>query len=315
VTLSLGSLGAYSGRVQMGTNAYGLSGKVGLDGSVQASVKRKNASPLSLAFRLDLTNGTERLAGIVSDGFWSADLQGGRGVPNPGISAAFRKKFTFLIPSTSPEAPAAPGFGFVSLDDAGRMRLVGSLSDGTPITQAVPLFKDGDWPVYVPLYGGMGVLIGWLHFETTGVNNPIGALHWIRPAQSLAKRFPAGFTNEAPVAGTLYLPVTNFVQFGWTNGLIAFSGSDLTGPFTNRITLLPSNRVQNNSANLLSLRVSLATGNFSGSVRPPGTDVAVSFQGVLQNLFGQSPAVGYGYFLGSSHAGTVVIQPAAPPPP
>lgn len=53
------------------------------------------------------------------------------------------------------------------MDKAGHILLRGELPDGTDINQSATLSSHGEWPLYVPLSGGRGSLLGWMHFSDT----------------------------------------------------------------------------------------------------------------------------------------------------
>ena len=158
--------------------------------------------------------------------------------------------------------------------------------------------------MYVPLYGGAGSVWGWMQFDG---NNPAatvgGTLNCIRPMRSGAIYYPGGFTNTVAADGSRYAAPanTNTRVINLTNGVVWFDGGNLTGPFTNLVTLTASNRVINGSANSLSLSVTTSNGIFSGSVKVPGTTRTNTFKGALL----QDMDSGYGYFLGPSQSGSV----------
>jgi hypothetical protein len=180
----------------------------------------------------------------------------------------------------------------------------GGLADGFAWSESQPVSSAGDWAVYVPLYGGIGSIWGWLQFDT---NHPAataldGTLSWIRPVRPGATYYQAGFTNNHIAAsGSRYTAPTNPNPrvIALTNGVVFFEYGNLSVPFTNYVTLTSSNRVI--STNLMSLGIALADGTFSGSVKVPGTTRTNTFKGALL----QDANSGYGYFLGTNQSGRV----------
>ena len=80
-----------------------------------------------------------------------------------------------------------------------------------------------------------------------------------------------------------------------------FDGGNLSAPFTNLVTLTPSNRVINASPNSLTFNFTASNGTFSGSVKVPGALRTNSFKGALL----QDLDSGYGYFLGTNQSGSI----------
>ena len=68
------------------------------------------------------------------------------------------------------------------VDKAGRLRLSGELADGTKISQSVPVSPNGEWPLYVSLYGGKGSILSWITFADRTTDQLTGLLNWTKPA-------------------------------------------------------------------------------------------------------------------------------------
>jgi hypothetical protein len=92
----------------------------------------------------------------------------------------------------------------------------------------------------------------------------------------------------------------------FTNGFAAFSGGNLSAPFTNSVALTSSNKISNQSENRLTLSIALATGAFNGSVVPPGSTKSMSFKGVVL----QKQNAGFGLFSGTNQTGAMTLQAA-----
>ena len=271
-----------------------------------------STNPLVLSLSLDLTNGTEQITGTVSEEtssntVWIANLIADRAVfdarTHPSPQAG---KYTLIIPvdTNSAAGPGGDGFGTVTVNPAGTVLFNGTLADGTKVTQKTTLSKDGQWPFYVSLYKGKGSLISWVTFTNETDTDLDGLFNWFKQTQT-AKYYPGGFTNEAMVAGSRFVPptVTNLV-INITNGIAGFTNGNLTLDFTNHVMLDAKGKVFNQGANKLSLSISKSSGTFSGSVTPPGGGKAVSFKGALL----QKQNHGSGFFLGTNQSGRVSLQ-------
>jgi plastocyanin len=305
-TLNLADHGAYSASLKRGTNSYSFSGQFNA-----AGIASKTVNGWVVYLTLDLA-GAERITGTVSTGTWAADLLANRYVFNSLTNPAsqFMGKYTLIIPggANSAESPSGHGYGAVTVGPGGYVALSGTLADNFAWSQNVPLSHGGQWACYVPLYGGQGSVWSWLLFDTNQPSAEInGTLSWIRPARPGATYYPLGFTNDAEAQGSRYTAPTNATTrvINLTNGLVIFDGGNLSGPFTNVMTLTATNRFINGSSNSLSFSLVRSNGTFSGSVEVPGTTRTNTFKGA----FLQDQDSGYGYFLGTNQSGSVFLGP------
>jgi hypothetical protein len=90
-----------------------------------------------------------------------------------------------------------------------------------------------------------------------------------------------------------------------TNGIVYFEGGNLTGPFTNVVALVATNRVLNGSSNALTVSLTVSNGTFTGKVTVPGTTRTNTFKGAVL----QDADSGYGFFLGTNQSGRVFFGP------
>jgi len=306
-TVTLNAKGAYTGSLQLAGRRYSLSGQ--MDSSTARASKtvlRPGASSLSVEFGLDSAPESQRVTGTISDGQWVAQLMAGRAVFNARTNPApYAGSYTLVFPGTNgvDSAPAGNGFGTVRVDTGGRVKLVGSLADGTPVSQSIPVARDGQWPFYASLYGGKGSTLGWLNLTNRATDDLNGTVSWIKEPQPQTKRFANGFTNGLiPAIGSAYAPTIPVINL--PTGAAVFTGGDLP-PFTNIVSLSSNNKLLNQSPNSLTLNVVLPTGAFNGSVTAPGATRKTPFKGV----FLRKANAGYGYFLGTDQSGSVVIAP------
>ncbi|MGA2867517.1 MAG: LamG-like jellyroll fold domain-containing protein, partial [Verrucomicrobiota bacterium] len=307
-TITVTPKGKYTGSLRLAGARYPLSGQFDSDGVSYVSILRQDLSVVSLQLLIDLTQGTDRLTGLVTAGLWAAELAADRAVFDGRTSLAPQAgRYTLIIPGTNSTAgPTGDSYGTLTVDGAGNIRLTASLADGTPLSQAVPVSKNGQWPLYAPLYSGQGLILGWLSFPPGPKDDFKGDVIWIKPTTSKARYYPAGFLIQTTASGSVYSPPgrgTNVL--GETSLTLALTGGNLAEGITNQFTLNVNNRVTNHSSNRLSLTFLPSTGSFKGSVVDPVGLKSIPFNGVVL----QNRGVGAGYFLGSNRGGQVFIAP------
>jgi hypothetical protein len=313
-TVNVTSKGAFSGNLQIGGARLSTSGQFDATGNCTKLLKRGNTISLTVHFQLDLasTTNADRIGGSVGDaaGTWWAPLEGDRSVFNAKSRPAPQQgSYTMLIAGTNGSAslPAGDGYGTVSVDKAGKIRFAGSLADGTKVTQAGSVSKNGDWPFYLSLYGGQGSMLNWLTFAPTTTNDLAGSLVWIKPTSLKTKYYPAGFALNLPAWAFRYTPPargSNVLPFNTANLLLI--GGDAALNLTNQITIGANNRVNGPMGSKLSLTFTPASGLFKGTLLTSPGSKPVPFNGVVL----QTTSIARGYFLGTSQSGKVLLTPA-----
>jgi hypothetical protein len=318
VTARTTDRGTYSGRLRIGARSYGFSGRLGLDGRATNSVRRGRTNlPFGLELDLNLGQPMERLTGRVIDETWTAELAAHRAVFSARANPApYRGRYTLLLPANgSPGTPEGDGYGAVNVTAGGAARFVGSLADGTPLSQGAAVSPEGWWPVYAPLHRGAGSVLSWVSFATnTAVlgGNPVqtdlaGDWRWLKPGLPTARYYPAGFTNLLAAVGSRYTPPVGATNGALTfsNGVVSFRGGSLAEPFTNTVLRAPNDRVTNQESNQLGLTIVRGNGLFSGRVSLPGTRTSMPFKGAIF----QNGDFGSGYFLLTNASGPVWLGP------
>jgi len=311
-TLTLTARGTFSLRMRSNGKSYALSGQFNLDGRAVGIARDRFRNALMVELQSDLATGTDRITGRISNGMWLADLVADRAVFHARTNRAtrFAGKYTVVIPgSTNGVAgPGGDGFGTATVSLGGIVKMSGTLADNTRSSQRVSVSTNGHWPFYVSLYGGKGSLLSWMAFTNRPADDLHGLLSWIKPSLPSAKYYPAGFTNEIELIGSLYRPpvgrTNHAVQI--TNGMVVFSGGNLNVAFTNQVRIGANNKVTNDSPNKLTLTLVPSSGLFRGTVTMPGTNKTFTFTGVLL----QKQTNGSGFFLGTNQSGRVHFQPA-----
>jgi hypothetical protein len=295
--IEVSGAGGFSGNLLLGGADVPVAGKFSQSGFAKIVTKRgAGQSPVTTFLQLDFTN--QAINGIVSNDTFSADLTGNQDVfsrENP--ASAFMGQYTFIIPGQSNAAvgPFGDSYGIVNIDDTGKVKLTGSLADGTTVSESGAISKDGYWPLYIKLYGGKGSLWGWNYVLNRTLNSsPL--LSWISETNSARSAVGrAGFTNQAAnLTGGIY--VTNFY---FPSGMpITLAGGNLENPIT--VTNFPD------SATVLTLETNKKTGVISGTFANPSDPAkTVKFNVVIVEGLGQAA----GYFLGPTQSGSIKIGP------
>jgi hypothetical protein len=260
---------------------------------------------------LNLTNGY--LDGFVASPDFFANLQAFRAVAKlTSNSAVIPGTNVFTIPGNHGAAtncqPGGDSYASFTLSSSGAVNLIGSLADNTPFSESTQvatnyLSTNGVWPLYAPLYGGKGVILGWL--TNNSPSSFLGTALWTKPAK-IGSYYTNGIytvvTNNNLVATNNYMLITNassalFVPPVKGNQYrIAFGGASLTNGFTNIVTFTTNGLFTNlpgGQAPKLLITLNSKTGVLTGSFTPPsglGTNK-------LYGAFTSPTVGGSGYFL------------------
>jgi hypothetical protein len=309
-TVSVTARGSYSGSLRLGTNRWAFTGLLDFQCQATNALRLNATNALSLQLRVGGADQLDQISGRLTDGFWVSTLSGDRAVFNSRTNpASYAGAYTLILPGQDgdPSLPSGDGFGTVQVSSNGLATFVGTVADGTAVSQSAPLSRQGLWPLYVPLYSGRGSLLSWVAFTNQPNDDFHGLLSWIKPANPAARYYPAGFTNLCQALGSAYrrpATSTNHV-LNLTNASVVFSGGNLVADFTNSVALGLNSQITNLSSNRLTLSFSLFTGAFKGSATDPATGKALPFSGAVF----QKQNAGYGFLLGTNQAGRVSLTP------
>ncbi|HEY3863334.1 MAG TPA: hypothetical protein VGO59_15755 [Verrucomicrobiae bacterium] len=264
-----------------------------------------------------LLTGYVGLIGSLADtNGYLADIEGQLSTYNTNILAGL---YNLAITPASADPSQAPGgysYGTATVNNkkgsAGNVALALNLADGTTpaVSFSSALARDGTCPFYASLYGGYGIILGWLHFSTNGSGQVSSAsIDWLAAANAT---YPKGF-NALPAAfGSLYVPPkagTNLFGQGATTlafkidpgyaGLSLPDGLTLAANFNpakNTVTFM-------NSANKASLKLTASTGTMTGNfVIPPAIKNPFAFHAI--NIAGAA----YGFCLDPANKQTGPIR-------
>src|SRR5207302_9056467 len=96
---------------------------------------------------------------------------------------------------------------------------------------------------------------------------------WIKLADSAARYYATGFTNQLGALASPYVQPTGaggkLLSFGAP--LISFTGGNLAPDFSNSLSIGPYGRTLNLRSNSLTMIFSLADGTFRGNVVDPAS--------------------------------------------
>jgi hypothetical protein len=301
--LDVTASGTYTGKLLISGGTHAISGGFNVSGQASNHVQRtaKLGGPLTLEMTLNWNDSPPEITGTVSGtngGAWVANLTNELAAKESG-SAEYA---ALASPDGTP-----PGYSYILItNNAGAATLSVTLADGTSFSQAVPLSGNGDLPVYGNLYGGTGLIVGWLGLES---GSPVGNLTWIKPASRFTALYTNGFTNLVAVQGSLWTnPLPRTAAIDLPSGQLDISGGSLLSPLSFNVA------VSDNNA-LVKLPGS-PTNSLSGSINPKTGLLTITFGNgagkattagkgaVIQNV--NSAA---GFFLGKTNAGSILLQP------
>ncbi len=313
--LSMGVTGAFTGQFTIGGKAYSFSGKFDPVGTATVTIKRALLPPLMISLALDLTEGTQRITGSVTDGTFVAALSADHALPAPAKHFAAGRYTISLPPTAEPggtTVPASPGAALLVVSPAGVATLSGSLADGRTFSATATVSQDGTLPIYVPLLSGTGSLTGRASFDAQS-GGLDGTLLWTKPERLKDRYFPAAFATTIDLTGARYVaPVRGVTAMEVSptqdNSALQLAGGDLQAGVEQSTTLLPTNLVTIVDPQLPKLAISItaSTGRFTGSFTHPVTKTTSRITGVIL----QDRNAAAGFFLGQSESGAALFAPA-----
>jgi hypothetical protein len=342
INLSVTPAGGYSGKLYLASvpSPFALSGQLSqVAGSFYAtaeatvSVSKTEVMAVNLLVATD-TNLADVGAGTL-DGWivFATNSQGSAPLALSGIQGelsasnialASGRYNLFLTPGGVDPASGPGGFSYATAQVAGggAVSLVLNLADGVSpaISYSTSIGRSGACPVFASLYGGSGVMLGWMRYATNGSDDLIPqVLTWVKPYVK-GGAYPNGFTNSPVITGALYIPppsgfTTNVL--GWTNGLFQVNtnvvDTTVTPPFTVPLVYNPAINSFSNTvpASKVAVTLTASSGALVGSfVDPAGSRSSYAFHGLV---VGAPYRAGYGFFTSTNkETGSVLISPQEP---
>jgi hypothetical protein len=295
--LTVGTKGTYSGSLLLDGASHGFSGSFNLAGQTTNNLKFP-ATPggqIILTMSLGTSNGAPLITGIVNGIEWMSPLTAyleTNTLPSGQFTLLMPPGATNGLPTNSPG-----GYSYAAITNhAGTVKITGAMADGTVLSQSTTASQDGRVPVYAKLYGGKGLVLGWINLDLTNFDGT--GLTWIHPAERTGL-YRGGFTNVV---------LTNNLRLAaWTT-----QPSDVS--FFNVFSIAPT---------IYEFGQDILVTNRAGKLFGPG--VAGTFNlktGVFKITVGSgsSKVTGYGasegirgggYYLTKTNAEAVIIVPPA----
>jgi|GEM_PF-543878 len=317
VTLTVGATGAVTGKLTTNGVVYSVKGEFLSNGTMIASVPRKNTTPLTLALVVDLSpSGTKRITGTMASPSFTAAIVADRAAYSKKVPAPSTvvKNYTILMPPANPIAnteqdPRGFGIGKIKIGTDGVVHFTGTLPDGTKASFNQALSKDNTWPLFLNPYKKKGVLLGNITIDPSQPTSDMnGTFDWYKPTSTKDLYFPLGFKVQdgvfvasiytAPSTGTQAL--TGYAA-GPGNSKVLLEEGSLLSSITKTTTFDTSNKVTATvvGEDKLAVQIVAAGGDFKGSFIHPVSDKKVTFTGILF----QKREEAYAFFPGSSVPG------------
>ena len=157
-TLSVTTRGKYSGRILLGAKRYSFSGLL--------DTTQNSGTNIIIASRRPSPD--TRLPDRRQPGRSNLRPSERRDLDGPAVRrpcrirqsnrAPFAGNYTLVMPGYDGNStlPAGDSFGTLKVSSAGQVKFVGTLADGTKVSQSATLSQAGYWPLHIPLYSGNG---------------------------------------------------------------------------------------------------------------------------------------------------------------
>ena len=290
--------GAYSGALLLGGRRESFSGRFTAAGKATNTLACVTPGG-TVTVKMSLSNiPPPQILGTVAGSNWLAALMADRAA-NPLPSSAYT---LLLLPENNSPAKSPGGAGWAALTNhAGAVRINGALADGAAVNEAASISQDGYVPVFANLYGGKGLLLGWINL---GLTNTAGVgLTWIRPPRA-SGLYPLGFTNVLSAAQAPISPWTNPpADLGLLTNLIIADTLYMANPagaVTDSVAITGSGAITGAG---VTGAVNLRTGQFKVTIGGGPTKVT-GFGAILLDQTN-----GGGYFLTKTNAQAVELSP------
>lgn len=309
-TATVAESGVFSARATLAGKVIPFSGKLGLDGNFTNSFPQPGTNPFTLRLSLDIAGATAQLVGDLGNGNFLSVITADRAKTLGATN--FNGTYTLVIPGTNTEdtahGPNGHSAGTLTVR-AGGVSFIGSLADGTPVAQNVPLSQAGHWPFFQTLYAKGGLMLGWINFTDRMEDDLHGELSWIKPVFTKSPIYTNGFAYSATASGSRYRPSTGLLEpvLVFTNATLGFTGGNLIGAFTNQVVLINATKFLNLSDNKPAFTLTKANGSFSGTVthpNVPNSGSRATFKGVVH----QKGNYGAGFSPGTSETSAVRLE-------
>ena len=292
-TLSTGTNRAFSATLFLYAEKQVIAGTFNAQGYFIGPIAVLGGKTLNLALRL--VPGTNSLTGTVGCGatIWSVSLARTYPAYSTTSPTPFAGRYTVLFPLNpalvgQAAYPQGTGYATMVVSNDGTATLAGKLGDGTPLSITSALTNAGQFPLYQVLSSGTGAYIaGVITFgNVASVSDAAGTLHWVKPAQSVAQAYQAGFVTNLSAVASKFPSATPVLG---KSGTMTVKGGTLTVTLTKTVTIPASGGalvITPNGTDGTTLSVDATTGLITGTFLPgwlanPSDSTRRSVYGVL----------------------------------
>ncbi|MDB6059517.1 MAG: hypothetical protein JWO95_3361, partial [Verrucomicrobiales bacterium] len=290
LTVKLSKKGAYSGTLKRAGKSYPISGKFDLSGHAAPFVRALNGK---VDMQVDFERG--QITGAIINDVSQTPLRAVRAPFCATNQSMFSGKYTMALPANA-SLDTGHGFGCISQMPDGTIKLMppSALGDGTAVSQSVGVGGQGEWPIYVSVNKGTGLLFGWLNFSNAPARTLSGTVNWIRPNCSSA---------EIQISASLYTPSATGFGVNATSLTAVCEGGCLTQCTSNAVLVAKTPvTVLSPNTNAMSLKISSPNGFVSGSFKVAGKVKMI--KGVVL----QQQTNGAGFFVDTPKNGAVSLK-------
>ena len=251
----------------------------------------------------------------------SAQIMGELSFYNTNTRAGLYNIVIAPVSGDPSQGPGGYSYGTATVSKKGAVAVVLNLADGASpaISFSSALAQDGTCPIYTALYGGNGVLLGWMRFATDGSGSMSPAtINWFTETyDDTILPHTTAFSGQPLLSGGLYLPPKAGANlFGEGQTALTFeidpgyAGLNLPDELDIPVTFNPVKSTFSipNNPDKLSVTLTSSTGAVSGSfANPANTKTSFTYKGaVVDNI-------GYGFYTGANkETGPIVILAPAP---
>ena len=305
--LSVADDGAFTGAIQLDGSTAQLKGQFDREGEATQTLASADGEPVTIRLQMDADRTGESVSGAFEANGSPVVMQAYRRAAGDASTTGIKPgRYTLVIPgpTDAKASPGGDGIGELHVHADGRAEFYGELSDGTAVRQQTHISRNGVWPLYVPMYGGRGLLTGWVTVTNHAEMDLFGDLRWIKPRTPDDHYYPEGFGSRRFVVGSSY---SAQAALNATNRLAGVLRGGNLGSIVLRDNMNSDTQLiapEGRTVKKFSYNLNPDTGLIEGSFIHPQTHTPTPFRGV----YVQKRGWGSGYFMGTNTSGMVHLQ-------